>query len=278
VRVGGNTSCVAVFHDDDAVPRLLLDAGTGIRRVTALLGDAPFRGTILLGHLHWDHTQGLPFFRAGDRDDAVVRLLVPAQGIPAQELFDRFMSPPAFPIDISGLLGSWKVSSIEEGSQRVEGFDVLALEIPHPGGRTFGYRVSDGVSTVAYLSDHGPRNTMGEGPDGWGPYHHAAMTLCAGADLLIHDAQHTAAELPGIYRFGHSAADYGVELARRAGVARVALFHHSPDRTDDQVDAMVRGLRRRGGPQVDAARENDVIVLGRRQSRRRRRRQRAGNE
>jgi ribonuclease BN (tRNA processing enzyme) len=262
VRVGGNTSCVAIAHDADAAPRLVLDAGTGLRRMTVLLAGAPFRGTILLSHLHWDHTQGLPFFRGGDRDDAVVNLRLPEQGASPVELLDRFMSPPTFPIDITGLRGSWSVSSIDEGWHRVDDFDVLALEIPHAGGRTFGYRVSDGASTVTYLSDHGPRAVMGEGPDGWGPYHEAAMTLCAGADLLIHDAQHTASELARVFRYGHSAADYGVELARRAGVAQLLLFHHDPDRTDEQVDAMVQNLRHPGGPHIDTAREDTVIVLG----------------
>jgi phosphoribosyl 1,2-cyclic phosphodiesterase len=76
VRYGGHTSCVAVAHDG-AAPTLLLDAGTGVRRVTSLLAGQPFTGMILLTHLHWDHVQGLPFFRAGDRDDARVTLLLP---------------------------------------------------------------------------------------------------------------------------------------------------------------------------------------------------------
>ena len=72
IRFGGHTSCVALSHDDGATsrPSLLLDAGTGLRRLPGLLGDSPFRGTILLTHLHWDHVQGLPFFRSGDREDA----------------------------------------------------------------------------------------------------------------------------------------------------------------------------------------------------------------
>ncbi len=70
---------MAVTHDGAARPTLILDAGTGVRRVTALLAGQPFIGTILLTHLHWDHVQGLPFFRAGDRDDARVMLLLPDQ-------------------------------------------------------------------------------------------------------------------------------------------------------------------------------------------------------
>ena len=90
---------------------------------------------------------------------------------------------------------------------------MLALEIPHKGGRTFGYRVSDGRSSIAYLSDHGP-SALGPGPDGWGPYHDAALALADGVDVLIHDAQHTADELPAAGACGHSAADYAVRLGR----------------------------------------------------------------
>lgn len=78
VRYGGHTSCLALAHDGEA-PSLLIDAGTGIRRVSALLEGKPFVGTVLLGHLHWDHTQGLPFFRAGDSPGAEVALFAPAQ-------------------------------------------------------------------------------------------------------------------------------------------------------------------------------------------------------
>ncbi|HWW53894.1 MAG TPA: hypothetical protein VNY84_08995, partial [Acidimicrobiales bacterium] len=58
VRYGGHTSCVAIAHDDDAAPRLVLDAGTGLRQVTALLDGSPFTGTMLLTHLHWDQVHG----------------------------------------------------------------------------------------------------------------------------------------------------------------------------------------------------------------------------
>ncbi|MGZ6982934.1 MAG: MBL fold metallo-hydrolase [Ilumatobacteraceae bacterium] len=260
--VGGNTSCVAVAHDDEATPRLVLDAGTGLRAVSVLMEGQPFRGSILLGHLHWDHTQGLPFFRAADRPDAVTRVFVPEQGAPPLELLGRFMGPPAFPILAAELQGSWSFESIDEGAQTIEDFTVLAREIPHKGGRTMGYRIDDGHSSLAYLSDHGPALVMGPGPDGFGPYHEAAMELCDGVDLLIHDAQYTASELPFRLHFGHSAADYAVGLARQCGVGRVLLFHHDPDRTDDEVAAIERAMRRGEDVSVDAAREGEMIRLG----------------
>jgi phosphoribosyl 1,2-cyclic phosphodiesterase len=258
-RVGGNTSCVAIAHDVDEGPSLLLDAGTGLRNVAGLLDGAPFRGTLLLSHLHWDHTQGLPFFTAGDRPDGRVDVRLPViEGLPSHAL-DAMMGPPFFPITVAALRGRWQFAALEEGPFVAEGFDVLAREVPHPGGRTFGFRVSDGRSTLAYISDHGPI-ALGPGPDGWGPYHEAVLELASGVDLLLHDAQFTAAELLVKPHFGHSAVDYAVALAERCDVGRLLLFHHDPWRTDDAVHAMVD--RYRAGPlKVSAAFEGDTIVL-----------------
>jgi phosphoribosyl 1,2-cyclic phosphodiesterase len=258
-RVGGHTSCVAVAHDGEWGPRLVIDAGTGLRRVGELLGDAPFDGTLLLGHLHWDHTQGIPFFAAGDRPDARVDVHLPvAIGEPGAAL-DGMMSPPFFPIDVGGLRGRWSFNALEEGWIEAEGFTVVAMEIPHTGGRTFGFRVTDGTAAIAYLSDHGPL-ALGFGPDGWGPYHDAALALAGDVDVLLHDAQYTAAELATRPHFGHSAIDYAVALAERCNVGRLLLYHHDPERTDDEVDSLVDAYRD-SGVKVEAAIEGDVIQL-----------------
>jgi phosphoribosyl 1,2-cyclic phosphodiesterase len=259
VRYGGHTSCIAIARDG-AAPSLVLDAGTGLRRLSALLEGAPFRGTILLGHLHWDHTQGLPFFAAGDRPDARVRLLLPDQGEPAEGVLERMMSPPHFPIPPGGLRGAWSFENLPPGEHEIEGFAVLAREIPHKGGRTFGYRVSDGRSTVAYLSDHAP-GVLGPGPEGLGEYHEAALALAEDADVLFHDAQYTAEEYTGRVTWGHAAVDYAVGLGAKAGARRVMLHHHDPNRTDEAVDAIAAGAQR-PGITVEAACEGAVLTLG----------------
>ena len=97
------------------------------------------------------------------------------------------MSPPYFPIEPGELSGEWTFAAIAPGERQIEEFDVLAREIPHKGGRTFGYRISDGRSTLAYLPDHGP-TALGMGEDGFGEYHPAAVELARGADVLVHDA------------------------------------------------------------------------------------------
>ena len=258
VRYGGHTSCVALAHDGER-PTLLLDAGTGLRQVTARLEGMPFDGTLLLGHLHWDHMQGLPFFTAGDDEDARVDLLMPAQGDPV-EVLERMVSPPFFPISPLELRGRWSFAALEPGTYEFEGFSVAALEIPHKGGRTFGYRISDGTATVTYMSDHSPI-AFGEGVSGLGEYHEAACCLVNGTDLLIHDSQHTAAEFPELSFLGHSAAEYAVGLAQRCGAGKVLLFHHSPSRTDDQLDAILESCRAAYGLPVDAACDGGLIDL-----------------
>lgn len=239
VRYGGNTSCVAVAHDGED-PSLFLDAGTGLANAGKILGKSAFRGSILLGHLHWDHIYGLPFFRNGDREQARVDVYLPAQGDPDAALH-RVMSPPVFPVDIDTMRGEWTVRSLESGTAQIEGFQVTALDIPHRGGRAFGFRIEDGLSAAAYLSDHSPFS-LGEGPDGVGEYHETARRLVSGADLLIHDSQYTREEFVEKYDWGHCSYEYPLGLARECSVKRTLLFHHDPGRTDVQLDELAAGL------------------------------------
>jgi ribonuclease BN (tRNA processing enzyme) len=259
VRYGGNTSCVAIGHDGQP-PSLVLDAGTGIRRIGAIAGDTPFVGSILLGHLHWDHTQGLPFSPVFDRPGASVTLFQPEQGDPV-EVLRRAMSPPHFPIDPTQLGGDWSFVGLEPGQHTISGFSVLALDIPHKGGRTFGFRVTDPAkgTVLAYLSDHWPIS-LGPGPDGLGEYHPSVLTLCSGAGVVFHDAQYTAEELPARADFGHSAIEYAVGLADRAGAGSLVLYHPDPNRTDDALDALVAQWTGHVPP-VTAASEGLVLDL-----------------
>ncbi len=239
LRYGGNTSCVAISHDGE-LPSLILDAGTGLANAGRLFGDRSFQGSILLGHLHWDHIYGLPFFRPGDLGDARVDLYVPGSLDPAAAL-RRAMSPPIFPIDVQSLRGSWRLHTIEPGERQIEGFEILAAEIPHKGGRTLGFRVSDSSGAVAYLSDHSP-TSLGPGPTGNGELHAAAMALAADVDLLIHDSQYTPDEFEQRPDWGHCSYEYPLELAAASKARRTLLFHHDPGRTDDDLDALAQTL------------------------------------
>lgn len=251
VRTGGHTSCVAVQHDREPV-RLFLDGGSGLQAASHLAAG-PFDGTVLLGHLHWDHTHGLPFFAAGTAPGSRVRVLLPEQGgdsgSDAEQLLARAFSPPHFPVTPDRLGAGWSFGSVDEGWFEAEGFRILAREIPHKGGRTFGYRVTSGAASVAYLSDHDP-SALGAGPDGLGERHAAALALVDGVDVLVHDAQFRASEFPAVGHLGHASIEYALALGRECGVGTVVLFHHAPTRTDDEIDRL-----------LDEYRQEDLAVV-----------------
>ncbi len=261
VRFGGNTSCVAVAHEGHPAS-LVLDAGTGIQRLGDHLGGGAFDGTILLTHLHWDHVEGLPFCGATDREDARTDLFLPVQprGRTASEALEQMMSPPAFPIGPDGLRGQWTFSTLEPGQHKFERFSVTATEVAHKGGTTFGYRISDGDSSMVYIPDHCPTQ-YGAGLHGWGEYPPHILDLARDADVLIHDGLLTTDELPHGAAFGHAAADYAVELGRAAGIGTVVLFHHSHRRTDTMLDAVGRRFRGSSAPEVVLAMEGMVLDL-----------------
>jgi phosphoribosyl 1,2-cyclic phosphodiesterase len=259
VRVGGHTSCVALAHDGQPWT-LALDAGTGIRRITDHLDGGAFSGSVVLTHLHWDHVQGLPFFAAGDRDDAHVRVVMPDQidaggrALDPAAVLALAMSPPHFPIGPDGLRGEWTFESVKPGSHRIEGFEVVAFDVPHKGGRTYGYRVSDGSSSIAYLPDHCPQADTTP----------AIARECEGVDLLLHDAQFLEHERVVADLYGHATVGDAIDLARRCNAGRLALFHHSPARRDDEVDAIGTAAIDAGldlGVEVIVAREEVVLDL-----------------
>lgn len=254
VRYGGHTSSVAVRAAPSAAPSLVLDAGTGLRSLTSLLDGAAYDGSIVLSHLHWDHMQGLPFFAAGDRDAARVDLYLPEQGgRSGRDLLAQSFAPPAFPITPEGLRGQWAFHAMSPGRYPLEGFDLVAVEVGHKGGRTFGFRVSDDHGSFAYLPDHAPLAGMsGE-----------LLDMLRGVDVLLHDAQFLDGERAVAVDYGHSTVQDAVRLAQECSASQLVLLHHSPARTDDELDeisAWAPGL----APEltVMVGREGMVIDVG----------------
>src|ERR1700722_10943927 len=162
------------------------------------------------------------------------------------------MLPPFFPIAPSALRGDWQFGFVSGETFAAEGFSVLAVDVPHKGGHTVGFRISDGRSSVAYVPDHCP-TALGPGPDGLGEYHESALQLAQDVDLLIHDAHLRAEEVEAEGSFGHAAAEYAVGLGTVAGARQVALFHHRPERTDAEVERTVCRFAEGPVPVIGAA-------------------------
>jgi phosphoribosyl 1,2-cyclic phosphodiesterase len=252
LRYGGHTSCVAITASGQRDPTLLLDAGTGIRSVADVMAGAVFHGSILLSHLHWDHVCGLPFFGAGDHPDSAVDVYLPAQdGCSGRDLLARNMSPPYFPIGPEGLRGSWSFRAVESGSLPIAGFEIGSADLVHKGGRTFGYRVSDANGSMAYLPDHSP--ALGVSDD--------ALELITGVDVLLHDAQFLEVERAMADEYGHATVNDAIALAVRANVGSLVLTHHSPTRTDDELDLLAATV---SAPMpVTVAAQGDVLEVSR---------------
>ena len=235
VRYGANTACVAleVPHQDPIV----LDAGTGLRRWAACLPVPDLRATALVSHLHWDHVQGLPFFPPALRPGTRLEVLGPPtpEGSFANRL-SEVIRPPWFPVPLAELGADLRLGDVGEEKLEVGRATVTVRPVPHRGP-TNGYRIQWEGATVAYVSDH-------QAPPDRDRVAQSVLELAEGVDLLIHDAQFTVAEWEQRPDWGHCPVEYAVLVAREAGAKRLALFHHDPDRTDDELDRLLEDARR----------------------------------
>jgi phosphoribosyl 1,2-cyclic phosphodiesterase len=259
-RFGGNTACV-VLQPDDGLP-IICDLGTGLRWFGCewvARTDEPFVGTALVSHLHWDHVQGLPFFAPVLLSGSKMTAYGPRQdnGQTLSGAIDDFMKPPYFPVRLSQLPGQVQFVECPDVAFEVSGARILGREIPHCGP-TLGYRIeADGV-VIAYLPDHQ------QPVDGSYLVAESVLELCANADLVIHDAQFTEAEFVKKSTWGHCTIGYAVEVAARAGAKRLALFHHDPSHSDDQMDVLAAKaveLGRAAGVEVFAAMEGQRVTV-----------------
>jgi phosphoribosyl 1,2-cyclic phosphodiesterase len=238
ISYGGNTACAELEASDGTV--LILDAGTGIRRVGDTYGE-PRRIDILLTHLHMDHIQGLGFFAPFFRDDFEVHLWGPPST--TQNLrtrLTRYLSPPLFPVRLRDVAAKLELHDVPMEPFQIGGVQVTGQVVIHPG-QTVGYRISDGSSTVAYIPDHEPALGMNGVPSEsqWT----SGYDLARDADILIHDAQYTSEEYDERVGWGHSRVSDAVSLAQLAGAKRLVTFHHDPAHDDRELDQMVEDAR-----------------------------------
>jgi phosphoribosyl 1,2-cyclic phosphodiesterase len=262
-RYGGNTVCVEARLADGSV--VILDAGTGIRELGKVLvrEDAKQPLHILLSHLHWDHILGLPFFQPLYRPGVhcLVHPLWTAeqrQIIQKRILFDGIH----FPVRAADLPATFEFLDAAEPSFRIGSATVTRIGLNHPGGAQ-GFRIDDegGVSLV-YMTDNEllPAGSPGTTSDD-------LARFASRADLLIHDGQYLAPDMPAKRGWGHSAVEDVLPLAQKAETPHLVLFHHDPDRDDPALDALGEAasawmMTHAPETRVTVAREGLVVSLG----------------
>jgi phosphoribosyl 1,2-cyclic phosphodiesterase len=272
-RFGGNTACVEVRVGEQL---FILDAGTGIRKLGLQLQreaeGRPVVGTILLSHTHWDHIHGLPFFApafVSGNQFAVYGCAGASKSL--ESILAGQMESPYSPLPMSALPGTLQVFELTDEELLVDGVTITAQRLNHPG-LTLAFRLEAGGRSLVYATDNEPCHPVGgDGPLPAPPCvkgdHDAALARFAtGADLLICDAQYTWEEYRDRVGWGHTCYQDALRLAMAARVRSLALFHHDPERTDDDLDQIVAECRTElklqgAATECFAAQEGLVITL-----------------
>ncbi len=247
-RYGGNTSCVEVRCGKEI---LVFDAGTGIRELGLSLmkefKGGPMTLHLFISHTHWDHIQGFPFFVPAYLPTTTVHVYgSTGQGRPLEKLLRGQMDADYFPVALGDLSSEIRVHEFRGREFRVGDATVSAFYLNHPG-MTLGYRVVHEGRTLVYATDHEPYSFTLEhiglraeaGRDYGKKLDDEFVRFVTSADLYIGEAQYTEEEYPSKIGWGHSSVRSTVEVALKANVKALALFHHDPMHADDTVAGMV---------------------------------------
>ncbi|MDX1613651.1 MAG: MBL fold metallo-hydrolase [Candidatus Promineifilaceae bacterium] len=250
-KYGGNTSCVEVRGRDGTV--LVLDAGTGIRRLGDALPRSLERVDILLTHLHLDHLQGIGFFSPLRRRDVEVHIWGPASTtLSLRQRLARYLSPPLFPVYIRDLAARVILHEVASDVFQIGEFTISSSLILHVD-TTAGFRINSPSGTVAYLPDHEPALGVVDFPAA--PEWTSGYDLAAGADLLIHDCQYTDEQYRERIGWGHSSMAQAFKFAQLAEVERLVPFHHDPTHSDADLDRLLN-------QQIEAQRPTYQVTPG----------------
>ncbi len=237
VKYGGDTTCLEITAKSGQT--IIVDAGTGIRRLGMSFIDRDITEYFLLfTHAHWDHVQGFAFFRPLLYSH--IKLTIQDRkfsNIRTRDVLKELMKEPFFPIGLSGLNADIRFDKNLNGKFKIGSIDIEMIPTSHPGGG-FGYKFTEGGKSFVFLTD----NELGfDHPDSAG--YDAYLDFCKDVDILFHDAEYTSDEYKRRQTWGHSTISQVMDLAIKAGVKRLGIFHLNQERTDAQVDQIVTKCR-----------------------------------
>lgn len=261
VKYGGNTPCIEIRpYDDERL--FILDCGTGLREFGNELmrtdqRRGPVKANIFVSHTHWDHLHGFPFFVPAFIPKNEFHIHGPVDfDEKLENLFIGQMKYQYFPVKLTDMAASIRFTEVKESQFTVEGVSIHAKYLHHPI-LVLGYRFTVNGKVFVYATDIEPYYNVFRGKDGIADddpmvveaekviqeENQRVSDWFAGADLLVHDAQYTAAEYPAKVSWGHSSMEWAVEAALRGDVKRLALFHHDPTRDDAALDRELERIR-----------------------------------
>ncbi len=233
IRYGGNTACVHIQLADET--DIIIDAGTGIRKLGLELIKKQTPIHLLLTHNHWDHIQGFPFFTPIYQENREINITPGQTSFNEPDQILKQMQGSVFPVPSSALKSNITVQNLPEDVKSWElGCATIArLPINHPG-RGSAFSITENGKKIVYMTDN----------ELYPPYKKETdfltfVDFVKNADLLIHDAQYMLSDMPAKSGWGHSVAEEAVKLAMAANAKQLALYSHDPERTDEKIDALV---------------------------------------
>lgn len=234
-RYGGNTACIELICDES---HLVFDAGSGLYPAgEALIAANVHEVDLLFTHSHYDHIIGLPFFAPlFDPNTRITFWSGHLSGhMSTREIFSQYLRRPWFPVVPDNSRGRLTFRDFKPGDVLTprEGILIKTCRLRHIDG-CIGYRVEWGGRAVALIYDY---EHSAEGPDA------TVLQLTRDAALVVYDCTYTEEEMPRRLGYGHSTWQQGVKLAKAANIGRLALFHHEPSRSDDELDIIERNAK-----------------------------------
>jgi len=244
LRYGGNSTCLEIRTTAGQI--IIVDAGSGLRNLgkALILEKDATQIRFFITHSHWDHLVGFPFFQPAYSPLSSITF---CSGPHAQDSIRRYlthqMEAPYFPVDFKLLKAKFDFRCgrphMEPDNCRLDGLEVYPVSLNHPNGG-YGYKFIERCKTFVFLTDN-ELSFQHEGGLSRAQY----AEFCRGADLLIHDAQYTDDEYKLSRGWGHSSFSDTTDLAIEADVKCLGLFHHDPDRTDDDLDRQTEFCQKR---------------------------------
>lgn len=226
MKYGGNTSCLLL---ESGSQKLILDAGTGLRKLSDDLPHQEESLHLLLTHTHGDHIAGLPFFSQVYQKAQKVTFhaghLMPEHQL--KTMLNKLMAPPFFPISPDAFQADIEWHDFVAGHKfEIGDITIETTPLNHPNNAT-GYRFTSGDSVICYVTD--TEHVPGK-PD------QNILDLIQGADLVVYDSTYSDEMFEAHVGWGHSTWQEGIRLCKAANVKQLAIFHHSPQHNDATMD------------------------------------------
>jgi len=238
LKYGGDTTCLEIRAKSGEI--IVVDAGTGIRRLGNKLSDEKCgRINFLFTHAHWDHLMGFPFFKPLYFKRTNLHMhSCPFHSKFVETILSRVMAPPNFPVKYADTKARMHYEKECSETFKIGSVSITPIPISHPNGGS-GYKFSEDGKSFVFLTD----NELGVVHPG-GREFDDYVQFSSHADLLIHDGEYTPKEYKIFKAWGHSVYTDVLELAAKAGVKKLGLFHLNQERHDDDMDGIVNTCRK----------------------------------